>query len=540
MTSSRATQELHSSTRAKSSDEVVSPYRADGTHFSNFPSRKILLENGNRLALLLAVAVVSYFAVLQISKWPDRLRYPGEEDGAEGTQLSEMVHLRRGVHIYRNPSGGDFDSAIYGPFSYLLGAAVVNPDKPAYLPLRLLSLIAALGLIVASYVFVTRLTGKPLAGCLAALLLLGGIFIGRYGVSARADMVALLLSFVGFLVFYRYRNSKRALVVSAVLILLSFFYKQQFVGAPAAIFLYLMISKHFRQAAAFAAILAAGGLLLVAALSFLVFPQQSFLLHFLGYNRLPFNKELLVPEILMFVIPLFVPLLASADFLDRHPDKLLACYAGMASVSYFLLLFSSGSGADTNRCLEPALILSCLLAARIATAEGWIGGLAWTGATALTLGLVTLLGSAFVVRRISPDDFAADRALQNYLRENFPPGTDVLGYYPADPLRAGLNAPITNLWHYSALIRKGALSDRDIVARIDRGGYGAILLDFDLTNANPTKADFYTTQSMREAMTRSYVQSARLKMPAPEFTRFTDGNIYAWVPRASRDARGSQ
>src|SRR5207247_3410969 len=98
-------------------------------------------------------------------------------------------------------------------------------------------------------------------------------------------------------------------------------------------------------------------------------------------------------------------------------------------------------------------------------------GLAWTGALAFSLMLVTLLSSAFVVRQVRPEDFVADRGLQNYLRKNFPAGTSTLCYYAGDPLRAGLEAPITNLWHYSALIRKGTLSDRDILSRINQGGY---------------------------------------------------------------------
>src|SRR5579864_8127077 len=73
---------------------------------------------GRVIVTWMALAVVSYFAIGQVSRWPDRLRYPGEEDAAEGTQLSEMVHLRQGVQIYRVPSQGEFDSAIYGPLSY--------------------------------------------------------------------------------------------------------------------------------------------------------------------------------------------------------------------------------------------------------------------------------------------------------------------------------------------------------------------------------------------------------------------------------------
>ena len=480
---------------------------------------------------LASLALLGCFAVLQLSKWPNRLRYPGEEDAAEGTQLSEMLHLRRGIQIYRAPSNGEFDSAIYGPLCYLLGAAVVNPQQPAYLPLRLLSLTATMGLAILSGLFVLRLTGSRLGAALAPILLLGNAYVARYGVSARADMVALLLSFAGFFVFFRYRDSRGALMVSAGLMLLSFFYKQQFIGAPVSVFLYFLITKRFRLAAEFAAVLAIGGLLFIAVFSWLIFPGQHFLTHFLAYNHLPFDKHLVLPEILMFVIPLFVPLLGSADFLDAQADVLLKSYAILATAGYFILLFSSGSGADTNRCLEAVLVLNCLMAARIATARSIFGGVAWTLALVLTLGLVALLGSAFVVPKVRAEDFRDDAAVQRYLRGNFSAKTPVLTYYAADPLRAGLAAPITNLWHYSVLLRNGIISDHDVVARIQSGGYGAILLDFDLDASTIQKnGDFYTTPAVRAAIVSAYHEQDQLKQPLPEVTRFSTGTIHAWLP----------
>src|SRR6266705_2263629 len=163
---------------------------------------------------LLALALVTYFATIQLANWPERLRYPGEEDAVEGTQLSETVHLRRGAHIYRLPPNGEFDSAIYGPLCYLLGAAVIDPNRPDYAPLRMLSLAATLGLAVASGWLAFTLARRKLAGVLA---------------------------FAGFLTFYNFRDSRRALIISAVLVLLSFYYKQQFLGAPGAIFVYLVL-----------------------------------------------------------------------------------------------------------------------------------------------------------------------------------------------------------------------------------------------------------------------------------------------------------
>src|SRR5690349_23548301 len=152
-----------------------------------------------------ALTIAGYFAIVQLSKWPARLRYPGEEDAAEGTQLSEMVHLRRGVQIYRVPANGEFDGAVYGPLCYLLGAAVINPERPSYLPLRLLSLLGTMGLAVVSASFVFRLTKNRIGAAMAALLLLGSAYIGRYGISARADMIALLLAFTGFFIFFKNR-----------------------------------------------------------------------------------------------------------------------------------------------------------------------------------------------------------------------------------------------------------------------------------------------------------------------------------------------
>jgi len=120
------------------------------------------------------------------------------------------------------------------------------------------------------------------------------------------------------------------------------------------------------------------------------------------------------------------------------------------------------------------------------------------------------------------------------LHDNFAPGTPVLSYYPADPLRAGLAVPVTNWWHYSALIRKGLLSDHDIVARIEHGDYGAILLDFDIarqdTIESQRKANFYTTTNVRTAVLKSYRQIGEVILPSPELTRFNGKRLYVWSP----------
>ena len=490
------------------------------------PANSTAMSATRWLLPLVAIGLAGFFAVLQLSKWPARFEYPGEEDFVEGTQLAEMLHLRQGRRIYDPPSAGRFDGAIYGPLFYLLGARVVDPNKPAYTPLRVISLLATLGLAVECVVLAFWLSQSAFAATLAPLLFFSNAFVARYGVSARADAVGLLLAVSGFLLAFRFRIS-RALLYAAPLMLFSSFYKPQFMAGPLAVLLLLLFEKRYRRAAEFAGILAAGGLALLAFFTWVVFPGQAFLLHFLAYNALPFQGTMLLSGILVFGVVLTVPFIGSLRFLARQPNRLVTCYLGCAVVVYCLV--GSLSGASTNRCLECVVVLSCLFAAQVATARSSTSA-AWVA----VMGLALVLNTLFFVPNPRPGNFDQDRTIQNYLRSQFPPGALCLTHYAGDPIRAGLDAPVTNLWHYAALIRKGLLSDRDIVAHIKGGRYGVILLDFDLRHPKSREvADFYLTQPMRNGILDGYELAMQFSIPRPERNGFGDGQVYAWIPRAA-------
>jgi hypothetical protein len=497
------------------------------------PANSTAMPAARWLLPLVAIGLAGFFAVLQLSKWPAKFHYPGEEDFVEGTQLAEMLHLRQGRRIYDPPSAGRFDGAIYGPLFYLSGARLVDPDKPAYTPLRVISFLATLGLAAECAVLAFWLSQSAFAAILAPLLFFSNAFVARYGVSARGDMVSLLLAFTGFLLAFRLRHS-RALLFSAPLMLLTIFYKQQFLAGPLAVFLFLLLEKRHRHAAEFAGMLAAGGLALLAFFTWVVFPHQAFPLHFLSYNRLPFDEGILLRVSLGFAVALSVPLVGALKFLTRQPNRLLACYAGSAVVVYSLIGFLSG--ASTNRCLECVVVLYILFVAQVATARSLISAAVWTGA----LGMALAVNLLFFVPRSKPADLVQDSALQEYLRSQFPPGTPCLTYYAGDPIRAGLDAPVTNLWHYAALIRTGALSDHDIVAHIERGRYGVILLDFDLRHPKSSEvADYYLTQPVRNAILGSYELAMQFSIPRPERNGVGDGQVYAWIPRTASSHIGA-
>src|SRR5579863_2282749 len=85
-----------------------------------------------------AFLVAGFFAVRNVSSWPARIGYPGEES-YEGCALAETARLAQHVPIYAAPSAQGFAGATYGPLYFLVGSQLINPESPSYFPLRLLS-----------------------------------------------------------------------------------------------------------------------------------------------------------------------------------------------------------------------------------------------------------------------------------------------------------------------------------------------------------------------------------------------------------------
>jgi hypothetical protein len=89
-------------------------------------------------------------------------------------RLAEMQHLRHGIPIYAPASAERFDATIYGPLYYLLGSRLIDPEKPAYLPLRLLSALGVLGCSAAAGWLAFRISGCGLTAALSTTLRLCG------------------------------------------------------------------------------------------------------------------------------------------------------------------------------------------------------------------------------------------------------------------------------------------------------------------------------------------------------------------------------
>lgn len=477
-----------------------------------------------------AVVLALAFAGWNLSGWPAKLRYPGELNFIEGMPLAEMIHLRQGVPIYAPASGRSYDAANFGPLYYLVGARLVDPRAPAYLPLRLLSTLGTLGCAGACGLLAYWLAQSYFAAALSVFLFLSFGFVNRHGVSARSDMVALFLAFVGFLIAFKIRN-RTTLLLATPFLLAGFYYKQQFVAAPLAILIFLLLEKNYRLAREFAAVMVLGGLGLLALFQFVVFPGQAFLRHFIFYNLLPFEQVSLLSGALFFGFLLLVPLLVGLEFLRVYPDKLLLSYLVCAVVQSLLTVGRAGS--DTYYFLESILILSSCFGALLVKRFEKPGR---AGELLALLAVALFTGQWFRTAVPTFRDFAQDRAAQDYFRSRFAPGTRVLSYYTGDMLRAGLKTPITNLYHHSQLVRKGTLSEGDMVAQLENHDFGAVVIDFDpRTEKESYFLNFYLTEGVRRAIQANYQLATTLEMPEPEKLR-PEARFYVWVPRTGAGA----
>jgi hypothetical protein len=488
-----------------------------------------------RSALLLSCAAILLAggcAARQLSSWPVRLRYPGEGAGIEGMRLAEMQHLREGIPIYAPASAERFDAAIYGPLYYLIGSRLIDPEKPAYLPLRLLAALGTLGCAALSGLLAFQLGRRVLAAALAPLIVLSYGFVSFYGTSIRADSLALFLAVAGALIAYRFRQSP-GILLAAPLFLASFFYKQQFVAAPLAVFTFLILEKRFRRAATFAALMAVGVLGLLALFQFVVFPGQAFFTHFYFYNLLPFSWTQFKGGAIVFALLFVVPLLVGLEFVRVRRDGFFGCYLTVAVI--LALLASGKEGSDTNYFLESILILAVLFAAllpeRITQPARAV--------ELLVLLAVTLFAGQLLTRSAPrPRDVVRDAALQDYLRKNFPPRTRALGYYTGDLLRAGLATPISDLYQYAQLVRAGRISDRDLAAALEKRDFGIIILTFDLqAGKDQACLNRYLTGRLAKTILENYQPAGNLDLPSPEMFH-SDDRFYAWVPRPGLSPAG--
>jgi hypothetical protein len=484
---------------------------------------------GYRVLILCgAFLLVVLFVARNISSWPARISYPGEES-YEGCALAEIARLAEGVPIYAPPSSEGFAGATYGPLFFLVGSRLINPGSPSYVPIRLLSALAILGCAAGCGLLAFWLTGSRVAAWLSPLVFLSYGVVTYHGVSMLSDNVALFLFFSGFLVAYRFRNSP-AILLAVPLMTLGFYYKQQFIAGPLAVFAYLLIERRYARAAQFAGLLAVCGIGMFAFFQWVVFRGQEFWRHFLFYQSTLFSWHQWEIGFVVFLLMFAAPMLLGFEFLRKHPDRMMLCYLVCAVLLGIVTIGKESAFLQYfyELILSVSVLMPALLASRLTQRRG-------AAEVVILIAVALVTGQWYTPPPPKPADVVQHDAVQSFLRQNFPPRSRALGFRGGDLVQAGFDTPFADLFQTELLARRGVVPDQELLARIRDRWFSVIILDFDLKKErDPQWLDMYLTASTREAIEQNYELGEQIEIPLPE--RFNpQDRFYIYVPKRSID-----
>lgn len=473
--------------------------------------------------LSLPFLLAGFFAVRNLATWPARIGYSGDES-YEGVALAEMIHLREGLPIYGAGAKEMFDAATYGPLFYLAGEHVVDPGKPSYLWLRLLSAAAIIGCAACCGVLAFWVTKSRWAAWLSPVVFLSYGMTTAHGIQALSDGVALFLSFLGFLLAYRFRDSG-AMLLAPPLMVLGFYYKPQYIAGSLAVVLFLLLEKRLRRALEFLAVLVVCGVGMFAALQWGIFRGQAFWRHFLLYQTSLLSWELVGRAVFVFLLLILLPLIFSLEYLRARPNRLVGCYLLTAVVFGFLTYCKAGS--DQHYYFESVLLFSVLFSGLVSER---IDGRLYPVDLVLVLGVMLVAGQWATRRAPGPMDTAQNDALQVFLRRNVAPNSVGLALDPGELLQAGLKAPFAGLFQLAQLSQRDIVSDDDLVAEIRDHRFGIVLLSFDPTREDEAYWFKFYTPGILSTIEQDYRLETSLDMPSPLKNR-ADDRFYVYVPR---------
>lgn len=483
--------------------------------------------NATLLYTISAFLLAGFFAVRNVSSWPARIAYPGEES-YEGAALAETARLGLGIPIYSPPSPQGFAGATYGPLFFLVGSRLIDPKNPSYFPLRLLSALAILGCAAGCGLLAFWLTRSYVAACLSPLVFLAYGIVTFHGVAALSDNAALLLFFSGFLVAYRFRNSG-AILFAVPLIVLGFFYKQQFIAGVLAVLAYLLLQRQYVRLAQFLGLLALSGLGMFAFFQWVAFPKQEFWRHFLLYQATLFSWHQLLSGVINFTLMFAAPVLLGFEYLRGNPNRMIRCYLTCAVLLGLLTI--GKESAFIQYFYESILLISVLIPAlllsRLAARRGALE-------VVVLMGIALLIGQWYTPPPPNPVDLAQYNAVQGFFRHSFPPGARALGFRGGDLVQAGLDTPFADLFQTELMARHGVVADKELLDRIDDRWFTVIVLDFNLEKErDPQWLDMYLTRLARDAIERNYQLVDNIEIPFPERLSPQD-HFYIYVPKLFR------
>ncbi len=176
------------------------------------------------LAIIIAVgAALTHFARFLFISF-SRMAFPFSLEWMEGGSYIQVSRILAGQPLYVRPSF-DFIPQIYPPVYFYFSALVSKVLENDFLPLRLVSITATLGILLLIFNLVHKQTGSKLGGLLA-----GGFFCATYELTghwfdlARVDSLA--LAFLLLSACFLLEDKPTASILGGIFLALSCFTKQ--------------------------------------------------------------------------------------------------------------------------------------------------------------------------------------------------------------------------------------------------------------------------------------------------------------------------
>jgi hypothetical protein len=446
-------------------------------------------------SLLLVCTLLGTLAVL--IPWWRLATFPYQIDYGEGLLLEGALSLRQGRPLYPAVSQLPVVLHVYGPLAYAATAATLRSSRVSFTSGRLLILVCALTVSALLASLLRRWTGSLRIALAFALILLTIPAFRFWTYLLRADLIGIALSVSGLALFALKRRYK---YWSILFFAAALFCKYSLLAAPLAVFLYLLVTRQFKDAARFATLLA-----LTCGTAFAVFQVSTgggFAFHMFSTHPDPYSlTQVFALSGLVWLSAPVVAGLALFHVLRKirsgEPD-ISAIYFLTASITS---LTAGKQGSTTNHFLE-WMVAACLCAGMgYATVKSQhpYRLLPVTLALVLSIAIGVLIQSRASQQPYA--ELAECSGIYDYVASANSPR--VLSQSLGPLLLAGKPVLLTDPFVYGQLVQHGKWSDSNLVRLLNERYFDAILTTVDPEHIKAGDATIWPP-SLLEAMGRHY------------------------------------
>lgn len=482
-----------------------------------------------RVLPALAVAGAFLFAGMYVLTAVPRLLYPHDLDFLENNSLMQALRFAAGQPVYAPPAA-DFVATIYTPFYTWLGGGLFRVVPPGFLPLRLISFMATLGVAGLVGVIAWRESRQHWLSLASAGLFLGGYRLtGFWYDLARVDALALLLTLLGLTFGIYASGSRLRFLLAALTLALAFFTKQTSLAFGVTLLLYHLLRSTPHALRWLALPFVAFSLLPLLTFHFITNGWFSFyiltaasadatelgrVLNYVGVELFGWLGALTLTALVALWLTI-----RQAGWRGLWPQPWWPLM-GVAVVVSGIGRASVGGNLNNLMpvyaclCLAPALLARAMPAPSLSTARGM-------GLVALALLLQLALGVYNPLRYIPTSVMLMQGEVLIAQLQPFN-GPVLVMIHPYYAWRAGhpASAQVASLWHLHHWL--GRPWPDDLVQRLGHRYYLAIISDESLFETEPSiyhllRTNYPLTETLSAPMTLTglSVQPKMLYLPAP-------------------------